>query len=347
VRRAVAAIIAPLLLLTAACSGSDNTSGTKPTPGTIDSVTVTGAFNQQPTIQFKKPMSFAKTESKKVITGAHKGDVVIGTSTVTVNYIGLNASTGETFDSSWGAGGKGKPATFKVSQVLRGLSMGLQGAYAGDRVLITIAPQDGFDPVGNGTTVQKGDSLVMVVDVLNVTNPRVVPAAELPTLTYDSKGRPSKFVAKKSTPPTVGLLTVHDLRTGTGRAVAANDTLTVRYLGQIWPDGAVFDENFTSAKPTQIPLSSTIEGWQQGLVGQKVGSRVVLAIPSELGYGAAGSGSNIPPYADLIFVVDILKASKAGSTTPTTPTTTGSTAGGKGGKNGSKSGGKSGGSSGH
>src|SRR5262249_30468346 len=156
------------------------------------------------------------------------------------------------------------------------------------------------------------------------TNPRVVPPNELPTLTYDSQNRPSKFVAKKSTPPTVGLLTVHDLKTGKGPEVKATDTLTVRYLGQIWPDGAVFDENFTSDKPTQIQLSNTIEGWQEGLVGQKVGSRVVLAIPSDLGYGSAGSGSSIPPNADLIFVVDILKAGKAA---PTTPSPTGSTGG--------------------
>jgi peptidylprolyl isomerase len=55
-------------------------------------------------------------------------------------------------------------------------------------------------------------------------------------------------------------------------------------------------------------LDNVIEGWQQGLPGVKVGSRVVLAIPSDKAYGEAGSGKDIPPNADLIFVIDVLKA---------------------------------------
>jgi peptidylprolyl isomerase len=313
VRRAVAGIVVPLLLLTAACGGgSDGSQETaKPRAGTIADVTVTGDFGAKPDVQFKAPMTFAKTESETVIEGPGKGPEVVGTSEVTVNYVGINASDASEFDSSWDEEGKAKPATFKVSQVIAGLNQGLQGAQAGDRVLITIASKDGFDPVGNGTTVRKGDSLIMVVDVDKVTTPTVIPPEQVPTLQFDDQGNPTKFVPKSDSPPDVGLLGVDVLKKGDGATVKATDTLTVEYLGQVYPDGAVFDESYTAKKPISFSLSGVIPGWTQGLTGQTVGSRVVLTIPSDLGYGAQGSPPDIPPNADLIFVIDILKAEPA------------------------------------
>jgi peptidylprolyl isomerase len=309
VRRAVATIVVPLLLLTAACGGSDEeTPVAKPREGTIADVTVTGDFGSKPKVDFQAPMTFATTESKTVIEGPGKGPQVVGNSTITANYLGINASNSEEFDSSWNEDGDGTPATFKVSDVITGMGKGLAGAQAGDRVLITIASSDGFDPVGNGTTIRKGDSLIMVVDVEKVSNPTVIHESDLPTLKLDNKGVPQKFVAKPDTPDDVGLLGVYTLREGNGDPIKAGQTLTVRYLGQVYPDGTVFDENFSAKKPATFSLDGVIQGWQDGLVGQTVGSRVVLTIPSELGYGATGSGADIPPNADLIFVIDILNA---------------------------------------
>jgi peptidylprolyl isomerase len=124
-------------------------------------------------------------------------------------------------------------------------------------------------------------------------------------------------VATSKTPDSVGLLSQETLKTGSGATVKPTDTVTVRYLGQLWPDGATFDSNYSAKKPLDIPLGQTIQGWQQGLAGKTVGSRVVLAIPSDLGYGEAGSTQGsvaIPPNADLVFVVDIL-ATKASTAT--------------------------------
>jgi peptidylprolyl isomerase len=298
-----------MLLLTAACGGGDdNAPSTKPRAGTIADVTVTGELGAPPEVTFKAPMTFAETESKTVIEGPGTGSEVIGISTVTANYVGYNASDGEEFATSWDDNGKGTPADIKVSETITGLSQGLEGAHAGDRVLITIASKDGFDPIGNGTTVRKGDSLVMVVDVEEVSNPTAIPESKLPELKLDDKGVPEKFVARPDTPDDVGLLGVYTLREGKGDPVESDQTLTVRYLGQIYPDGTVFDESFSAKKPATFSLSGVIAGWQQGLLGQRVGSRVVLTIPSELGYGEAGSGADIPPNSDLIFVVDIIKA---------------------------------------
>jgi peptidylprolyl isomerase len=311
VRRLAAAVVAPLLFLTAGCFGGDDTAeAKKPAAGDIADVAVTGGYGEQPTIKFRAPMSFATTEDKTLDQGGSEGESVTQSSTVTVVYSAVNASDGDTFSSSWGDNGKATPSTFEVSQVFPGFLTALAGAKAGERVLMTVASKDAFDPTGNSEqTVRPGDSVVMVVDIKKVDNPDVVPADRLPTLKLDKDGNPTKFVARDDTPASVGLLSQETLKTGTGDAVKPTDTLKVRYLGQLWPDGATFDGNYGDKKPAQLPLANTIQGWQQGLVGKTVGSRVVLAIPSDLAYGPSGSSQGdvaIPPDADLIFVIDIV-----------------------------------------
>jgi peptidylprolyl isomerase len=311
VRRLTAAVIAPLLLLTTGCFGGESdTESTKPTRGTIEDVSVTGGYGEQPVIKFAAPMSFEKTQNKVLVDGPGAGDHVLPDSVVKVDYAAVNASDGNTFSSSWSGSGGPQTSTFEVSQVFKGFLNGLEGATAGDRVLMTVPSSEAFDPTGNSEqTVRNGDSVIMVVDVKHVDNPTVVPPSRLPTLTFDKDGNPKKFVAQKDTPRSVGLLSQKTLRTGDGPTVGDGDTVTVRYLGQLWPDGAVFDSNYADKKPTTLSLSTTITGWQQGLVGKTVGSRIVLAIPSEQAYGSAGStqGTTIPPNADLIFVIDIIK----------------------------------------
>jgi peptidylprolyl isomerase len=318
VRRLAASVVAPLLLLTTGCFGGDSESeDAKPSPGTIADITVTGGFGEEPVITFKAPISFETTQDKTLVEGSGDGDAVLQDSTVTVDYTAVNASDGNVFSTSWDTEGKATPSIFNVGQVFDGFYAGLQGARAGDRVLLTVASPDAFDPTGNSEqTVRNGDSIVMVVDVKGVDNPTVVPPSRLPAVQLDEDGNPTGFKAKATTPDSVGLLSADVLKTGTGAAVQSDDTLTVRYLGALWPDGATFDSNYTAKKPLVIPLSNTINGWQQGLVGKTVGSRIVLAIPSELAYGSTGSSQGevtIPPDADLIFVIDIVKAKAAAS----------------------------------
>jgi peptidylprolyl isomerase len=103
-------------------------------------------------------------------------------------------------------------------------------------------------------------------------------------------------------------LQIAQVRTGTGAVVEAGQTITADYFGQVADQDEPFDESFSS-EPFQAPIGvgSLIPGWDQGLVGVPVGSRLVMSIPSDLGYGDAGSGS-IPGGATLYFVVDIIDA---------------------------------------
>jgi len=102
-------------------------------------------------------------------------------------------------------------------------------------------------------------------------------------------------------------LTVKVLTPGDGAAVVAGDLVFVDYLGMTWA-GKVFDNSFDRKEPFSFTVgtSQVIKGWDQGLLGQKVGSRILLGIPPELGYGAKGAGTDIPPNAALLFAVDVV-----------------------------------------
>ncbi|OKL45968.1 hypothetical protein BSR29_08275 [Boudabousia liubingyangii] len=105
-------------------------------------------------------------------------------------------------------------------------------------------------------------------------------------------------------------LVVKVLKKGDGPVVSAKDTVSVNYQGVLW-NGQAFDGSFGSGQPISFPLTGVIPGWTQGLSNQTVGSRVLLVIPPELGYGEQGSGDRIPPNSTLVFVVDILDKTDA------------------------------------
>lgn len=101
------------------------------------------------------------------------------------------------------------------------------------------------------------------------------------------------------------------LEAGTGAAVKSGDCVQVKYSGTLAKDGTFFDGNFDKPTGLQFPLGqgSVIPGWDQGVVGAKIGETRRLVIPSELAYGDQASGS-IPANSDLVFVVKILGVTK-------------------------------------
>jgi peptidylprolyl isomerase len=99
---------------------------------------------------------------------------------------------------------------------------------------------------------------------------------------------------------------------GEGAKVETGQQVTVNYFGAVWGKGdKPFDSSFERGEPAQFPLAegSLIDGWVKGLEGVPVGSRVMLIIPPELGYGAKGQGADIPGGSTLVFVIDVLAAS--------------------------------------
>ena len=83
------------------------------------------------------------------------------------------------------------------------------------------------------------------------------------------------------------------------------DTVTCHYEGRLI-DGTVFDSSYRRGEPASFPLQGVIRGWTEGLQLMSIGSKFRFFIPFNLAYGAQGAGGSIPPYAALIFDVELL-----------------------------------------
>jgi peptidylprolyl isomerase len=118
---------------------------------------------------------------------------------------------------------------------------------------------------------------------------------EKPTLTFPDAAAPAE-------------LEVVVLSRGDGDLVEVGDDLVVHYLGQGW-GGHVFDNSYDRGESISFPIGvgAVIGGWDEGLVGQQIGSRVLLSIPPHLGYGDRGvAAAGIKGGDTLVFVVDIV-----------------------------------------
>jgi peptidylprolyl isomerase len=114
------------------------------------------------------------------------------------------------------------------------------------------------------------------------------------------------------------------LKEGDGPVVKKGELLTANYLGQIWRDGKVFDNSYDRGAPSSFPIGvgGVITGWDEGLVGKKIGSRVMLSIPSDKGYKEAGNEqAGIKGDDTLIFVVDLVGAAANDTPLDATPAT--------------------------
>ncbi len=129
----------------------------------------------------------------------------------------------------------------------------------------------------------------------NAKTPTTGPLSKEPTVTVPTGPAPTKLETK-------------ELIAGTGAEAKAGDTVVVNYVGVLYKGGKEFDASWKRHETFSFALGKgqVIPGWDQGIVGMKVGSRRELVIPSALAYGAKGSPPTIPANAPLVFVVDLL-----------------------------------------
>lgn len=116
-----------------------------------------------------------------------------------------------------------------------------------------------------------------------------------------------KVTVPKGAPPQE--LETKDLEEGSGAEAKSGDVVTVQYVGVNYKNGKEFDSSWSRSEPFPFPLGGgeVIPGWDQGIVGMKVGGRRELIIPPELAYGEEGRPPAIPPNETLVFVVDLLE----------------------------------------
>ncbi len=119
-------------------------------------------------------------------------------------------------------------------------------------------------------------------------------------------------VDQKMVPPTEPTLAqaeklkIEDIQAGTGQEVKSGDNIVIHYKGTL-TDGTKFDSSYDRGQPfeTQIGVGQVIKGWDEGVIGMKVGGKRKLTIPPSLGYGEQAMGS-IPPNSTLIFEVELV-----------------------------------------
>lgn len=113
-----------------------------------------------------------------------------------------------------------------------------------------------------------------------------------------------------STPRNDGLI-IEELEIGTGtEAKGRGHFVHVHYTGWL-TDGTQFDSSVARGEPFGFPMGVgyVIKGWDEGVIGMKVGGKRKLTIPPEMGYGARGAGGIIPPNATLVFEIQLLDVS--------------------------------------
>jgi len=330
VRRRSVLLAVPALMLTAAgCGDSDkkSDSASSPSPsgassatpsatqkptivsGPVPAITAGTKFNEKPTVAKGTVTPSKDLAVKTVIQG--DGPVIAAGDYIQVNYLGQIWDTAKVFDTSFGRA----PYTNIIGEgkVIPGWDQGLVGQKVHSRVELAIPPSLGYGSSGNAQAGIKGtDTLVFVVDVLNRYNSKssatgkAVPQtdAKLPKVGTNTDGKaPSVDVPKGVEAPTK-LVSAYVLE-GDGAEVKPTDTLLLQYKGVLWDGGKEFDSSYKSGQLAAFPLAQLIKGWQQGLAGKKVGSRVMLVTPPDLAYGSQAQGS-IPANSTLVFTLDIL-----------------------------------------
>jgi peptidylprolyl isomerase len=280
----------------------------------VRDVDVTLNGDQAPTVTIPDGFAVGSTQSRVLATAS--GPRVMEGDTILADYVAYDATSNRLFDTTFGASGTPHVFTLSMDKLLKGMVTGIVGTNQGSTIALAIPPEDAFGSAGQQSAGIGGtDTIFFVLKVDHILpeqatgTPQTLPPT-VPRLHYDANGLPSRFKATGKEPATVKHLGVYDLIKGKGPVVKSGQTIYVEYVGQIYPDGKVFDSSWSrGAFGTKIGEQAVIKGWDQGLVGRRVGSRVVLTIPSDLGYGSNGSpDGTIKPDQPLIFAVDILLA---------------------------------------
>jgi len=304
VRRALALPGLLLLLLPGlvACgdNGGDQASG---------QVSVTGEAGSPPEVTYDGRLEPDSTETEVL----HEGDgpaLQEGDSAFLHLYIG-NGYTGEQAYSTWD---DERPSVVQVSdQTLPALRDAIAGQAIGSRVQVVATPEDAYGETGNPDIgIGDGDAVVFVIDLLSTVldapegNEPDVPDG-LPQVVED-EGTVTGLDFSDAAEPGKQLRVV-SLLEGEGPAIEKGSWLAMRYLGVVHGKKKPFDENYTAEAitPFQIGEGGLIKAWDEGLVGVKQGSRVLLVVPPSQGYGKAGNeGAGIKGTDTIVFVVDVL-----------------------------------------
>lgn len=289
--------------------------GCQPGGDDVASLGVTTDLATPPDIVFQEALAPETTQRQVIVEGA--GAEIVAQDRVTLAYAYFNGATGVKIGDI-GYNGQ-SPDMYIVDPEttnLVGLVHTLMCSTVGSRVAGVIPAAEAFGPQGAPEFgIGAGESIIFIADIID-TEP--APPPPLEQLTGEQAPTPDGFpevtvsgpvpdvvFPSGEAPTTYGVATVIE---GDGAMVYDGATVVVHYHGVNWNTGMVFDSSFERGQPNTFPTDGVIPGFRDGLVGQTVGSRVLITIPPALGYGPQGGTGDGRIGADdtIFFVVDIL-----------------------------------------
>ena len=287
---------------------ADETSG----GSTLDELEIAGEVGSNPEVTWDGELEADKIETK-VVTEGDGDEIETGDQVFAHIWIG-NGFTQEqaysTYDDE-----AAQLLTVDEAQLSPLFLAGLEGQTVGSRVAIAASAKTAFGEAGNPQiNIGNEDTVLTVVDMISTVEDgpegkNQKAPSWVPSLQGDEDA-PTGFDFVGTPEPTDKFRTAV-LVEGEGEVVETGQTIAVNYLGQVYDGKKPFDGSYSGGQPASfaIGVGSVVEGWDQALVGQTIGSRVVLAIPPDLGYGDKGNEqAGIKGTDTLYFVVDILGA---------------------------------------
>lgn len=338
-RRLAVLTVVPLLLGAAACGASSKPSAgpshspsspsktaTPASPSTqppaqqasISGVSVSGDFGKAPQVKINSPL----TLSQPVYTVVQKGQgaPVQTNKQALINLDLVDGKTGKQAASTFG-----QPAPYYLqavssTQFFPAVIDAITGKPVGTRLAVALPAKDAYGAKGNPQLhIGPNEPVVFVVDIVSaeptnvLSGPKGSTPAHLPKnlpTVVEKNGKVSKLDFAKAPKTPSKKLQVYTLIQGHGEPVRDPSLVTFNYLGQIYGTDKVFDESYSSSPRTfPVGMGRLIKAWDQGMVGLKTGSRVLMIVPPAYGYGSQGNPQSKPPIKGtdtLAFVIDIL-----------------------------------------
>ena len=312
-RRTSGLIAAAVLVSTlAACGVADERAGCQPVlqPGDASrAVNAEGDLGSQPTVTFPTPLVTDASQVTELVRG--EGEVL---------------SRGEIADSHLslynGEDGQLLTATDYAESYLRRtvtaddtLGKALQCAAVGSRVVYATTVADVYGADNPQIPLENDATIVAVFDVARAFKGRADGAPQLgqngmPAVVLAPDGRPGISVPAEDAPTD---LRVAVLKKGTGPKVEEGDRAVLHYTGLTWDDENVFDSSWENGVPATFTAASfeddpqgVMPGLAEALIGENVGSQVVVVIPPEFGYPEGQAPASVPEGSTMVFVFDVL-----------------------------------------
>jgi peptidylprolyl isomerase len=309
VLRRFSLVLVPVLLGTALTACGEEPAPAEPTKERLDAVTIAGEVGAEPEVTWASQMTAGKIESETLVTGdgavLEDGDQVLAHLWIGNGYTEAKAFSTHDEDAT--------AELVTVDDQLPPFLTAVKGATIGSRIAVTSSAEAAFGAAGNADLgIGNKDSVLVIVDLAagidkGPTGRRPPAPAWVPKLVFE-KGAPSGFDFTDTPEPTDQLQKAV-LFEGEGAVVEKGKAVVVRYLGQVYDGKEPFDENFSTGTPTAFAIGTgaVIKGWDQALVGATVGTRMVIAVPPDLGYGEEGKPDvGIKRTDTLYFVIDVL-----------------------------------------